>query len=192
MCLCRVCMSPTFVVLSFLFCFFLQCVFFFFFKQKTAYEMRISDWSSDVCSSDLSSTFCLSASSLNTLSRSSRRLAGLVSTGSVRFGIPPPDALGPVSVSITVDGTSVLKSMFNPPERQAERPDRSSHLQCPPEYRRGAVSGRTQGPGMQAVPDRQSRRNSRPEDCRRRDRYGAGRRDRKSAVSGKSGAGRVE
>src|SRR3546814_2677992 len=33
----------------------LCCVlhFFFFFKQKTAYEMRISDWSSDVCSSDL-------------------------------------------------------------------------------------------------------------------------------------------
>src|SRR3546814_10341332 len=29
-----------------------DCVFFFF-KQKTAYEMRISDWSSDVCSSDL-------------------------------------------------------------------------------------------------------------------------------------------
>src|SRR3546814_8992068 len=29
--------------------------FFFFFKQKTAYEMRISDWSSDVCSSDLRS-----------------------------------------------------------------------------------------------------------------------------------------
>src|SRR3546814_5723019 len=28
-------------------------IFFFFFKQKTAYEMRISDWSSDVCSSDL-------------------------------------------------------------------------------------------------------------------------------------------
>src|SRR3546814_5299665 len=30
-----------------------HCFFFFFFKQKTAYEMRISDWSSDVCSSDL-------------------------------------------------------------------------------------------------------------------------------------------
>src|SRR3546814_19547051 len=29
---------------------------FFFFKQKTAYEMRISDWSSDVCSSDLLTT----------------------------------------------------------------------------------------------------------------------------------------
>src|SRR3546814_6052496 len=35
------------------FAFHLLCVFFFFFKQKTAYEMRISDWSSDVCSSDL-------------------------------------------------------------------------------------------------------------------------------------------
>src|SRR3546814_13593571 len=30
-----------------------MCVVFFFFKQKTAYELRISDWSSDVCSSDL-------------------------------------------------------------------------------------------------------------------------------------------
>src|SRR3546814_4243074 len=39
MCLC--------LLLLLLFCFF------FFFKQKTAYEMRISDWSSDVCSSDL-------------------------------------------------------------------------------------------------------------------------------------------
>src|SRR3546814_6771790 len=39
------------------FCFrgfaFFFCCCFFFFKQKTAYELRISDWSSDVCSSDL-------------------------------------------------------------------------------------------------------------------------------------------
>src|SRR3546814_7033762 len=35
---------------------FLIC-FVFFFKQKTAYEMRISDWSSDVCSSDLDFSF---------------------------------------------------------------------------------------------------------------------------------------
>src|SRR3546814_17238295 len=34
-------------------------VFFFFFKQKTAYEMRISDWSSDVCSSDLDGSVVL-------------------------------------------------------------------------------------------------------------------------------------
>src|SRR3546814_4525829 len=38
--------------MTFIFIFFVDC-FFFFFKQKTAYEMRISDWSSDVCSSDL-------------------------------------------------------------------------------------------------------------------------------------------
>src|SRR3546814_1637423 len=39
-----------------LYCFlvlFIVILFFFFFKQKTAYELRISDWSSDVCSSDL-------------------------------------------------------------------------------------------------------------------------------------------
>src|SRR3546814_10051106 len=40
-----------------LFCVLSICIvvafFIFFFKQKTAYEMRISDWSSDVCSSDL-------------------------------------------------------------------------------------------------------------------------------------------
>src|SRR3546814_15304063 len=34
------------------------CHLVFFFKQKTAYEMRISDWSSDVCSSDLSHRAC--------------------------------------------------------------------------------------------------------------------------------------
>src|SRR3546814_2988913 len=43
---------------------------FFFFKQKTAYEMRISDWSSDVCSSDLQSStlleqFCRKKGRLN-------------------------------------------------------------------------------------------------------------------------------
>src|SRR3546814_2035133 len=58
---------------------------FFFFKQKTAYEMRISDWSSDVCSSDYST---LRASgntavtcrpiSVRTL-RSIQKFAGLIS-----------------------------------------------------------------------------------------------------------------
>src|SRR3546814_10625039 len=36
----------------------MQTVLYFFFKQETAYEMRISDWSSDVCSSDLRSERC--------------------------------------------------------------------------------------------------------------------------------------
>src|SRR3546814_2359562 len=47
---CCECVSTVWLLLSLVvFVFF----FFFFFKQKTAYEMRISDWSSDVCSSDL-------------------------------------------------------------------------------------------------------------------------------------------
>src|SRR3546814_9278986 len=46
-----------FLLISYLSIFF----FFFFFKQKTAYEMRISDWSSDVCSSDLPIILCRDA-----------------------------------------------------------------------------------------------------------------------------------
>src|SRR3546814_7218686 len=42
---------------------------FFFFKQKTAYEMRISDWSSDVCSSDLSVYEAATQSSLTRRNR---------------------------------------------------------------------------------------------------------------------------
>src|SRR3546814_5295070 len=47
----RVCIGCVYLFMFYLL--FLYMVFFFFFKQKTAYEMRISDWSSDVCSSDL-------------------------------------------------------------------------------------------------------------------------------------------
>src|SRR3546814_1774777 len=45
--------SVRFCVIYSLSSFFCLSFVFFFFKQKTAYEMRISDWSSDVCSSDL-------------------------------------------------------------------------------------------------------------------------------------------
>src|SRR3546814_666384 len=49
------------------------CCFIFFFKQKTAYEMRISDWSSDVCPSDLP----FLARDDKQLLRFQKRLAGL-------------------------------------------------------------------------------------------------------------------
>src|SRR3546814_8872927 len=55
------------------FCF--SCVFFFF-KQKTAYEMRISDWSSDVCSSDL--TIEMSRALLDQPLALARRPAGIL------------------------------------------------------------------------------------------------------------------
>src|SRR3546814_10516036 len=45
--------------------------FFFFFKQKTAYEMRISDWSSDVCSSDLQSIASYTSPGRRALTRTS-------------------------------------------------------------------------------------------------------------------------
>src|SRR3546814_10084953 len=50
--------------------------FVFFFKQKTAYEMRISDWSSDVCSSDLKD---LQAASRELARRDDERQAALLS-----------------------------------------------------------------------------------------------------------------
>src|SRR3546814_7326103 len=56
-----VCVNVEFCVCCFFYtcvmCFCVLLFFFFFFKQKTAYEMRISDWSSDVCSSDLLCAF---------------------------------------------------------------------------------------------------------------------------------------
>src|SRR3546814_3767318 len=44
-------------------------ILFFFFKQKTAYEMRISDWSSDVCSSDLVKLFVTASPEMRALRR---------------------------------------------------------------------------------------------------------------------------
>src|SRR3546814_1555436 len=55
---------------------FMCCCVFFFFKQKTAYEMRISDWSSDVCSSDLRAQRCA-----RPLGVQAKRLAELVLNG---------------------------------------------------------------------------------------------------------------
>ena len=47
------------VIVGFFFFFFVFFCFFFFFKQKTAYEIKECDWSSDVCSSDLSWVYLL-------------------------------------------------------------------------------------------------------------------------------------
>src|SRR3546814_8473893 len=46
--------------------FFCMCCLVFFFKQKTSYEMRISDWSSDLCSSDLLGVVAFSMSMIGT------------------------------------------------------------------------------------------------------------------------------
>src|SRR3546814_14190692 len=62
----------------------MMSVVFFFFKQKTAYEMRISDWSSDVCSSDL----CLIATGIPYMGH------GNMAQRSRLFGAVAPEVAG--------------------------------------------------------------------------------------------------
>src|SRR3546814_7983785 len=69
------------------------CCMFFFFKQKTAYEMRISDWSSDVCSSDLHPV--------------SQRIGGKFQT---HEGAPMPDVIFP-------GPEGRIEGRFSPPPR---------------------------------------------------------------------------
>src|SRR3546814_7599264 len=72
-------------------CFFV--LLFFFFKQKTAYEMRISDWSSDVCSSDL------------------RRVVALLFLG-FSSGLPLPLVYATLSAWLTEIGVSLTAIGF--------------------------------------------------------------------------------
>src|SRR3546814_7606618 len=72
------------------------CVFFFFFKQKTAYEMRISDWSSDVCSSDLGyASFDDFLGTLNSQKRKQLRKERLRAVEGLRIEELTGDAIGP-------------------------------------------------------------------------------------------------
>src|SRR3546814_5412068 len=64
-------------------CFTFWDVFFFFFKQKTAYELRISDWSSDVCSSDLRKVVQQSAQQLDEARALYRDLNKMTDIGNV-------------------------------------------------------------------------------------------------------------
>src|SRR3546814_13906695 len=66
-------------------------IWFFFFKQKTAYEMRISDWSSDVCSSDLSRMKALAKL---------QPIAAMAEDPTLRFDFPSPTELKPPLVTL--------------------------------------------------------------------------------------------
>src|SRR3546814_3429247 len=78
---------------------------FFFFKQKTAYEMRISDWSSDVCSSDLGEISGRGPSGSIELTASFGDVSGLVAGDDVRLGGLP---VGKVKRVEVVDGGAVV------------------------------------------------------------------------------------
>src|SRR3546814_4197975 len=66
-------------------------VFFFFFKQKTAYEMRISDWSSDVCSSDLYVGAMLVGALIRNLDDAS---------GWIRLSVPTIELIGNICLAL--------------------------------------------------------------------------------------------
>src|SRR3546814_981656 len=57
------------------------CWLVFLFKKKTAYEMRISDWSSDVCSSDLAKAACVGVARQQAGGDDIARIAGVGATG---------------------------------------------------------------------------------------------------------------
>src|SRR3546814_3239999 len=80
---------------------------FFFFKQKTAYEMRISDWSSDVCSAQVESYI---ASANSRLANYRRSLANARARFAQLTGHPAPDALGRAKRS--EEHTSELQSLM--------------------------------------------------------------------------------
>src|SRR3546814_14687043 len=93
------------------------CFFFFFFKQKTAYEMRISDWSSDVCSSDLDA----------------KRLSGtrLIAPSRTSW-VPPNHSISALSMGVsigpglteftrTVGAISAASAIVSPTTRSEER-----------------------------------------------------------------------
>src|SRR3546814_7554039 len=67
------------------------CCVVFFFKQMTAYEQRISDWSSDVCSSDLSSTATPNGNIRTNIAAAT--LKGLDITGTLQIVRPSPQQL---------------------------------------------------------------------------------------------------
>src|SRR3546814_8416124 len=74
---------------------------FFFFKQKTAYEMRISDWSSDVCSSDLDMS--------KTLAKSFKKTGIEIMTGSEVTQVDPSGKTCKVTVK-SKSGTQDLEA----------------------------------------------------------------------------------
>src|SRR3546814_4894307 len=70
-------------------------MFCFYFKQKTAYEMRISDWSSDVCSSDLAEVVALDHETMMKEAAILRKIADNVA----------------IKVPLTIDGLKTCKAL---------------------------------------------------------------------------------
>src|SRR3546814_9402871 len=102
------------------------CIFFFF-KQKTAYEMRMSDWSSDVCSSDLPTI-----EEMPLTQNESERVLGVNSRifylGVRKFiyGVDTPenvDAWVEMEIILFLDGVvNIYPGLVAPPQRRVRKP----------------------------------------------------------------------
>src|SRR3546814_8580153 len=95
---------------------------FFFFKQKTAYEMRISDWSSDVCSSDLADATLLAAAGLHRLGQDD-----VGSPVPVEVMLPAP-AQGAIGIEVRAadsDATRLLAEINHEPTFDAVMMERA-------------------------------------------------------------------
>src|SRR3546814_3718629 len=123
-----------------MYCFlFVECSFVFFFKQKTAYEMRISDWSSDVYSSDLGDEQSGHIREVGfELYQSMLEEAILVAKAEGAGKLPPREALSPV---ITVDAPILIPEDYVPdlPLRMALYRRRAGGLLRPGGDRRAHV-----------------------------------------------------
>src|SRR3546814_1113435 len=103
----------------------LSLVIFFFFKQKTAYEMRISDWSSDVCSSDLAKAHYLDITGEISVFEHAQtqdaraKAAGIVVCPGVGFDVIPTDCVAAALKAALPDATHLAlgfdsRSGFSP------------------------------------------------------------------------------
>src|SRR3546814_4389197 len=105
---------------------------FFFFKQKTAYDMRISDWSSDVCSSDLDATATNNSKPLDThfarltVAKTCRRAYMRRSHGRYRSHADP-----------RAGGSPPRRARYHAARGWAHRPDRPAQSCHPRPVRRG-------------------------------------------------------
>src|SRR3546814_16828508 len=92
----------------------------FFFKQKTAYDMRISDWSSDVCSSDLEREADMPAFAQTTVARLQADLDSLRQQGFKLAVIDTPPAITMAIQSvISVAALIVIPNRPRPPDLRA-------------------------------------------------------------------------
>src|SRR3546814_2893350 len=85
------------------------CLCFFFFKQKTAYEMRISDWSSDVCSSDLGRISLRTLILIRWVAVAGQLVTVVGAHYVLGFGLPIAAALAVVGISVLLNLGAILQ-----------------------------------------------------------------------------------